>query len=199
MTTVEAPYGDLVDTTVRVMTWNVWARCDHLPTLGSSGWGGLVVRAVVDGPRGPILAYCVALDWPPHASAVRMHALRHLAGVIHDDVRATKAAVVVAGDFNAGPDSDEMRMLVGLREPARPGFVLFDAWDHASGSGATWARSNPWAAPTLLPERRIDYVLTGWPRRGGVGSATVAGLAGTEPIAGLVPSDHYAVYADLRY
>jgi endonuclease/exonuclease/phosphatase family metal-dependent hydrolase len=106
----------------------------------------------------------------------------------------------VAGDLNAPPDSDEVRMLTGRTAPARPGFVLFDAWEAAGGgSGATWARTNPWAASSLLPDRRIDYVFVGWPRRGGRGSVVRAWLAGTDAISGVVPSDHYAVVADLRY
>jgi hypothetical protein len=36
-------------------------------------------------------------------------------------------------------------------------------------------RANLWTVPTLLPDRRIDYLLTGWPRRGGVGSAVASG------------------------
>ena len=42
-------------------------------------------------------------------------------------------------------------------------------------------------------------MFTGWPRRGGVGSAVSAALAGTEPVAGVVASDHHAVIADVRY
>jgi endonuclease/exonuclease/phosphatase family metal-dependent hydrolase len=275
----EAPYGELVQSTMRIMTWNVWGRfgpwqeraaalsrvlrdtepdvvllqecwidesggdqtavlaaelglhhcsgggellfgtwglgngllsrwpitdahCESLPALDPSGWGGIALRAVIDGPRGPILAYSVGLDWPPHASPARQHALGHLADLIMVEQQTTKAPLVVAGDFNAGPDSDEIRMLVGLREPARPGFVLFDAWDAApedAGTGATWSRANPWAGPTLLPDRRIDYIFTGWPRRGGVGSVVTAGRAGTLPVGGILASDHYAVYADIRY
>jgi hypothetical protein len=118
VTSLEAPYGELVDTTMRVVTWNVW--------VGSGrGSGG---------------------------------------------------------------------------QPARPGFVLFDGWGVAGpGDGATWSRTNPWTVPTLLPDRRIDYLLTGWPRPGGVGGAVASGLSGTEPVDGVVPSDHYAVWADLRY
>ena len=67
------------------------------------------------------------------------------------------------------------------------------------GPGATWDRRNPWAAPALQPDRRIDYVLTGWPGRGGRGHVVAVSLAGTEPVDGVVPSDHYAVVADLRY
>ena len=92
-------------------------------------------------------------------------------------------------------------MLVGRRETARPGFVLFDAWNAATpgDAGVTWSRSNPWAAPSLLPDQRIDYIFTGWPRRGGAGSVVASRLAGTEPYEGLLPSDHYAVVADIRY
>ena len=278
MASAEAPYGELVDTTMRVMTWNVWGRfgpweqraagildvigdltpdvvllqeswvdiggvqqcamlgealrmqhhccsgadtlfgewgpanavlsrwpiAEHrvieLPALDPTGWGGLAFRALIDGPRGRLLVYCVALDWPPAASLPRQHALRHLASKVLADTNAVKAPVIVGGDFNAAPGSDELRMLTGECEPAHPGFVLFDAWDVAdSGAGATWSRTNPWTVPTLLPDRRIDYLLTGWPRRGGVGSTVASGLAGTRPINGVVPSDHYAVWADVRY
>jgi endonuclease/exonuclease/phosphatase family metal-dependent hydrolase len=175
-------------------------RVTNLPALDPSGWGGVAVRAAIAGPRGPLLVYCVALDWPPTASMLRRHALRHLAAEIIADTTDIRAPVIVGGDFNAAPGSDELRMLTGEREPAHPGFVLFDAWEVAGpGDGATWSRANPWTVPTLLPDRRIDYVLTGWPRRGGVGSAVASGVAGTEAVEGVVPSDHYAVWADLRY
>ena len=49
------------------------------------------------------------------------------------------------------------------------------------------------------PARRIDYVLAGWPKRGGLGHVVSAELAGTRPIDGVVPSDHYGVVAELRY
>lgn len=278
MAFAEEPYGPLVDTTIRVMTWNVWGRFGpwqqrhaglvqtirdaaadivclqeswvdstgadqasllggdlgfvssfvggepmfgswglanavlsrwavhdvemyELPALAPAEWGGLVQRAVIEGPRRPILVFNVALDWPPHASGARQHALGHLVDVITADPLFARAPLMVAGDFNAGPDSDEIRMLVGRRDTVRPGFVLFDAWDSAPDGQAavTWSRSNPWAAPSLLPDQRIDYIFTGWPRRGGVGSATAARLIGDTPHEGVLPSDHYAVIADLRH
>jgi len=69
-----------------------------------------------------------------------------------------------------------------------------------NGSGHTWARTNLWAAPALLPDRRIDYILVGRPRRGGgAGHVVACAIAGTEHVKGVVPSDHYAVIAALRY
>jgi endonuclease/exonuclease/phosphatase family metal-dependent hydrolase len=278
VTFAEEPYGPLVETTVRVMTWNVWGRfgpwqqrhaglvntireaaadlvllqecwvestgadqasllgtelglnssfvggepmfgswgpanallsrwpisdveTHHLPALAPAEWGGLAQRAVIEGPRRPILVFNVALDWPPYGSAARQYALGHLADTITADPLFAKAPLVVAGDFNAGPDSDEIRALLGRRDTIKPGFVLFDAWDMAPDrcAGATWSRSNTWAAPSLLPDQRIDYIFTGWPRRGGVGSATTARLGGATPHEGVLPSDHYAVIADVRH
>ncbi len=92
-------------------------------------------------------------------------------------------------------------MLVGRRAAPRTGFALFDAWAfNADGTqGATWSRTNSWAAPSLLPDQRIDYLFTGWPKRGGVGSPLRAKTAELSPHNGIIPSDHYAVIADLRY
>jgi len=41
--------------------------------------------------------------------------------------------------------------------------------------------------------------LVGRPRRGGAGHVVGCAIAGAEPVDGVVPSDHYAVVADLRY
>jgi endonuclease/exonuclease/phosphatase family metal-dependent hydrolase len=194
-------HGDWGPVNAIISRWPLRDVEEHdLPAV-DDGWGGLVLRAVIDGPRGELDAYCVALDWPPQASLRRQHAVTLLARLIVDNQSATRRPLLVAGDFNAAPDSDEIRTLTGLRQPPVDGFVLFDAWETggAHGDGATWSRSNPWAAPNLLPERRIDFVFTGWPRRGGVGSVVAVELVGTQPVDGIVPSDHYGVLATLRY
>ena len=51
----------------------------------------------------------------------------------------------------------------------------------------------------LEPDRRIDYVLVGWPKQGGAGHVTHCRVEGVEPVGGITPSDHYAVVAELRY
>lgn len=162
-------------------------------------WGGSALFARVAGPRGALATFSVALDWPPHSSAVRQASVRQLVAFVLE-VAGPAFPTVICGDFNAPPDSDELRMLTGRTETVAPGFALFDAWEMAGeGPGHTWARSNPWTAPAFLPDRRIDYVLIGRPRRGGAGHVVRCSLAGTTPQEGIVPSDHYAVVADLRY
>jgi endonuclease/exonuclease/phosphatase family metal-dependent hydrolase len=269
------PYGPLIDTRARVVTWNVWAnsgpwelryaRIEQLlrgmdadivgmqevfravgyepvaeiaeklgltytpciewfePARLESGtavlsrWpvsdtgslklagfdggdGGLVQFARVDGPRGQIDVFVVMLDWRPDLSHVRQAQVRELATYVND-TGSPAHPVLILGDFNAGPDSDEMRMLVGQSQTAAPGLVFYDAWEVASegGSGHTFSRRNRHAAAALLPDRRIDYVLSAWPRARGAGHPVRCEVLGTAGLDGVDPSDHFAVMAEFRY
>lgn len=112
---------------------------------------------------------------------------------------------ILGGDFNADPESDEIRMLTGRASTPVPKLVFHDAWEVAgqastsSDTGATWANANPYARLDLEPDRRIDYVLVGWPKAGGAGHVTRCTVEGLEPVDGVVPSDHLAVLAEVRY
>jgi endonuclease/exonuclease/phosphatase family metal-dependent hydrolase len=163
-------------------------------------WGGAAMRAEIGGPRGTIAAFSVAFDWPIHASATRQASARQLVEFVRA-MAGGSAPLLIGGDLNATPDSDEVRSLTGRRVTPAPGFALRDAWEAAEHlqAGNTWAADNPWAAPALLPSRRIDYLLVGPPGPGGVGHVTACRLDGSEPVAGIVPSDHYAVTATVRY
>ena len=56
-----------------------------------------------------------------------------------------------------------------------------------------------WLRSPLYPDRRFDYVLSAWPRLGGVGHPTHCELLGVVPSEQMQLSDHYGVLADLRY
>lgn len=167
------------------------------------GWPGELITCLIAGPRGTIPLVNVSLDWPPQASALRQVSVRQVATLAKQKRSTSGFPVVVCGDFNASPESAELRMLTGLDDTALPGFVLFDAWDKSddpSANGTTWDRKNPWAAPTLLPSRRIDYILTGWPSTtGGAGDVVAVRRLGVSSGDVAPPSDHYGVIATLRY
>jgi len=161
---------------------------------------GQVLHVTVTGDRGPIQLFGVMLDYPLHASAIRQEQVRHLVGFI-SQVVARRDLVIVCGDFNADPDSDEIRMLTGRAATASPGMVFYDSWEVAGdGSpGYTWSNANPLAAAALLPDRRLDYIFSAWPRRGGAGHPVSCQLLGQRPHDQEQLSDHYGVIADLRY
>jgi endonuclease/exonuclease/phosphatase family metal-dependent hydrolase len=258
---IEAPYGPLIESTLRLVTWNVWARYGpwerreaairttldrHDPDIvafveaweeqgrrfgmphhvyagdpdsglaimsrwpverheartlsGPEDAAGAVLFAEIGGPRGAVQVFLVALTWRLEHSGVRQAQVREVAAFAAE-VQRRRCPTILCGDFNADPDSDEIRLLTGKSEPAVPGLVCYDAWDTAGsgGPGYTWARTNSWAVPVLWPDRRIDHVFSAWPRRGGAGHPVHCEVIGTEEIGGVLPSDHYGVLADLRY
>ena len=71
--------------------------------------------------------------------------------------------------------------------------MFHDAWDVAgqaspsSATGATWTNDNPYARLDLEPDRRIDYVLVGWPKAGGAGHVTRATVECLEAVDDVVP------------
>ncbi len=160
----------------------------------------LVLRADIDGPRHPLQVFSTHLNWRFDQSAIRSDQVRTIAEAIAG-APPREFPPVLCGDLNAVPDSDEVRMLTGRTAVPVPRLVLHDAWEVAGGGGPghTWSNANPYAALDLEPDRRIDYVLVGWPKRGGVGHVTSCRVVGTEPVDGVVPSDHYGVLAELRY
>jgi len=161
--------------------------------------GRLVLRADVDGPRGTVQVFTTHLNWRLDHSHVRQHQVREICRFISTSPKRTFPAVL-CGDMNADPMADEMRMLTGRAAVPEPPLVFFDAWDHAGvGDGFTWSNANPYAVKDLEHDRRIDFVLSGFPKGGGAGHVTRAELIGTEPVDGVVPSDHYGVLAELRY
>ena len=219
-TTPEETEGDLVGEALGLshrFTWGDWSRdgwksgvaiCSRWPIVtqerrplsGESDAAGSAVYTEIGGPRGIIQLFLVMLDYPLHASGVRQHQVRELVEFV-SQAASRRHPIIICGDFNAGPDSDELRMLTGRSEPPTPGMVFYDAWEVAGdgGPGFTWSNQNPLAAVSLLPDRRFDYVLSAWPRRGGAGHPTRCELLGVRPPKETQLSDHYGVAADLRY
>ena len=168
----------------------------------SHAFGGLRAQfAELEGPRGPIRVYGVVVDaWWLDESAARQDAVRGLLDHARSE-RDAHVPLVLCGDFNADPDSDEIRMLTGRTAVPVPGLSFYDAWEvgGAGTPGSTWSGANPWTRPLLWPDRRIDYIFTATGARGGAGHPLSADVLGVHPVDGVYPSDHFAVQADVRY
>jgi endonuclease/exonuclease/phosphatase family metal-dependent hydrolase len=163
--------------------------------------GARVQSADLAGPRGLIQVFGVVMDaWWFDQSQPRQDAVRELLTHVHH-AQDTRAPLIICGDFNADPGSDEIRMLTGRTAAPAPGLSCYDAWEVAGppAPGHTWSNDNPWAVPLLWPSRRIDYIFSATARPGGAGHPRHTALLGTAPVNGIHPSDHYAVLSDLRY
>jgi endonuclease/exonuclease/phosphatase family metal-dependent hydrolase len=160
----------------------------------------VAVHARIDAPGGALPLFTTHLTYGPGRSALRAAQVRALARFVEEHSGGCAYPPVVTGDLNAEPGSDEMRLLGGLlADPAVPGLVLLDAWRYADPGdpGFTWDLRNGYQGDSQIPDSRIDYILVGLPRQGR-GRVESVRLAGTAPVDGVWPSDHFAVVADLR-
>lgn len=117
--------------------------------------------------------------------------------------RSTGMPAILCGDFNAEPDSDEIRFLTGSTVLDGRTAFFQDSWRVAGeGPGYTqdW-RSNALADAMNLHRKRIDYVFVGSPfmRAGGAGRVLDARLAFHENITGSDASDHFGLVVDILW
>jgi endonuclease/exonuclease/phosphatase family metal-dependent hydrolase len=168
--------------------------------IDEEGEERLCLFAEVAGPRGPIQMFCAHLSWSDDHSSIRQEQVAEICRFVRA-MRPRPFPAVLCGDLNADPSSDEIRMLTGRHASPVPRVVFRDAWEAAGNEepGYTWSNANPFAAAGLDVNRRIDHVMVGHPKLGGVGHVVGAHIAGDVPVDGLWGSDHLAVVAELRY
>lgn len=171
-----------------------------------SGETRALLYARVDTPAGALPVFVTHLNWKLHHGSVRCRQVRFIAETVqamaptrHDDLPP-----VLVGDFNAEPDSDEIRFLRGLATFEGRSVYFTDCWAFAGdgSAGATFDRRNRFAALAHEPPRRIDYVFVRGPDRKFRGEPLRAALAFDVPDGqgahAVWPSDHFGVVADLH-
>ncbi|HEX6276306.1 MAG TPA: endonuclease/exonuclease/phosphatase family protein [Polyangiaceae bacterium] len=176
----------------------------RLPDEGS-GEGRSLLYALVGAPWGRLPVFVTHLNWRFDHGYVRLKQVAFIAERIAElaPVRAGELPPVLMGDFNAAPEADEIRYLVGLHVLDGKSVHFADAWVYGGdGSpGATYDPRNDYALRNREPPRRIDYVFTRGPDAELRGEPLHARLAFHEPAPSqngtLWPSDHFGVYAEI--
>jgi endonuclease/exonuclease/phosphatase family metal-dependent hydrolase len=111
---------------------------------------------------------------------------------------------ILCGDFNAEPDSDEIRFLTSLSDLDGRRTYYQDAWRVAGDGGPGYTqewRTHPIAAALNVPRKRIDYVFVGdaFHRVDGAGRVLSAQLAFHESRTGVMASDHIGLVVDILW
>jgi endonuclease/exonuclease/phosphatase family metal-dependent hydrolase len=160
-----------------------------------------VLYARIDSPHGRVPFFVTHLDWQFHHGHVRERQVAFIAERIHELAPGARDEfpAILVGDFNAEPDSDEIRYLQGLTSRVGRSVYFADCFRVAGdGSpGITFSKRNPFAAPLGEPERRIDYIFSRGPDRQQRGRPLSCRVVCDVPEDELFPTDHFGVIADL--
>lgn len=162
-----------------------------------------LLAALIAVPTGQLPLFVTHLDWQLDSSHARCLQVCFIADQIDTQLAQWTAAArqlpgtamlppILAGDFNAEPQSDEIRFLTGHHALAgsadRPPRGVFfsdcyarspigaepDCDDTPGAPGATFARRNPFAALAREPDRRLDYIFAALPDAHGRGQSLKA-------------------------
>ena len=158
-------------------------------------------RLVVHARTNGLDVFSTHLAWQLHDAALRERQVQALVAFVDSQADPRSAlGPVLAGDFNAEPDSSAVRYLTGLGSLGGASTYFQDAWRLAGdgGAGLTWSRANPHAALEHEPDRRIDYIFSGFHVDSGAGRPLECRVVGDEPDGGAWPSDHFGVFAVLQ-
>ncbi len=150
-----------------------------------------VVFAEFETPLGPLCFFNTHLSWKVEDSQVRAAQVRELIDFIKEE--GGPKPCVAAGDFNAAPDTVEIRQM-----PAAGFTDTFEAMNPGSQE-LTWDNRNPWVknASVVLPDRRIDYIFTR--NFEGVADILSSKVVLNQPNENAVfASDHYGVLTELK-
>jgi endonuclease/exonuclease/phosphatase family metal-dependent hydrolase len=160
----------------------------------------IALSVTLDSPAGQVALTSTHLNWRFHHGWIRERQVVALCDFVLSRRPPGGFPPILVGDFNAEPDSAEIRYVAGLQSLEGRSVHFRDAWRMAGdgGPGFTWDRRNAYTHPWLEPDRRIDYVFVGYPHVGGVGRVTSCRVVCDEERSGVWPSDHFGVYAELQ-
>jgi endonuclease/exonuclease/phosphatase family metal-dependent hydrolase len=166
--------------------------------------GRIVLSARLDGDAGGLWVHSTHLSYRESEGNRREDQVMTIDEVVA--AHANDEVQVVMGDFNATPDSDEIRWLCGRTTLGGRRVAYQDAYARANPGqrGITWAKANAYTRTMAWMEldRRLDYVFVTQRRRDGRGAVLDARVVLDEPeatAAGLLcASDHYGVLAEIQ-
>jgi endonuclease/exonuclease/phosphatase family metal-dependent hydrolase len=168
-----------------------------LPKLDAAEKRSLLF-AEIDAPMGKLPVFVTHLSWKLDEGYVREAQIQAITEHVARLAPRTGLPPILMGDFNAEPDSDEMRYLRGLKSLGGKSAYFADCFGIVGeGPFATYSKKNPFAALQREPERRIDYIYVRGPDERLSGEPLAARVCCDTPVKGVFPTDHFGVLAEI--
>ena len=179
----------------------VTKHCLHYP------YAALAVRVDAPAPVGQMLFVNSKPSWQFSRERERELQALAVARMIGRHSAKDEFPPILAGDFDARPDSASIRFLSGKQSLFGTSVHFRDAWAEAGdgSEGLTWTTDSKFVKDFVKARlymrqhgRRIDYVFLGsfhdHAKRASICSCRVVL---DKPTRGVWPSDHYAVFAEI--
>ncbi|ACY16006.1 endonuclease/exonuclease/phosphatase family protein [Haliangium ochraceum] len=163
----------------------------------------ILLSAAIDAPAGRCWVHTTHLHYALDDGLARERQVLAIDHALRACAAEEPAAVhILCGDFNAEPDSDEMRFLRGLCTLAGRRSYFQDAFAHRhpGEDGVTWCteRGAARARRSMDRDRRLDYIYVSKRQRDGRGTVREARVVLGGRSGEVAASDHYGVLADVQ-
>lgn len=169
----------------------------------------ILLSAQVATDGGPVWVHTTHLHYRLDDGVARERQVLAIDAALRAERTDASPPQILCGDFNATPDSDEIRFLRGLTTLDGRRTHFQDAWlrlhrepgpTDGPAEGITWSSENEHTRPlrSLDIDRRIDYVFVTSRKKDGRGTIHRCEVALTEREGAICASDHYAVMADVQ-
>ena len=165
-----------------------------------SGETRCVLYARLGTPFGEVAVFVTHLNWKLHQGSVRLRQVRRLVELISERAPIGQGfPPILMGDFNAEPESDEIRWLRGHATVDGQSVFFADAWVYGGdgSAGFTFDRRNPYAARAHEPPRRLDYIFVRGPDSHWIGEPLRTKLVFDAAEDGVWASDHFGLYSEI--
>jgi endonuclease/exonuclease/phosphatase family metal-dependent hydrolase len=160
-----------------------------------------LLYGALEAPCGRVPVFVTHLSWKLHQSDIRQQQVAFITQRIRELAPIGDGfPPILMGDFNAEPESDEIRYLRGYNSRLGRSVYFADAFAVAGdgSQGYTFARDNAYALRAREPNRRLDYIFSRGPDRLLRGEPLSARVVLREAQNGVYPTDHYGVFAEIQ-
>ncbi|MEU4605761.1 endonuclease/exonuclease/phosphatase family protein [Kribbella sp. NPDC023972] len=165
---------------------------------------GRSTAAEFDTPVGPVLFVNHKPNWQVTYEHERELQAVAAARAIERLVAGRDLHVVLAGDFDARPETSSVRFWTGRQSLGDLSVNYQDVWEfaHPGDSGHTFTLENPLIVAEAdwgrIPPRRIDYIMVRCDVRGPTLRIHSAERLFDRPVRGVFGTDHFGVIAELE-
>jgi len=160
----------------------------------------LIAEIDAPDPIGPLLFVNHFPSWQPGFEYERELQTVAAARVVEELVGRGARHAILAGDFDAVPETTSIRFWTGRHSLEGMSVCYRDAWEslHPDEPGHTFSPRNPLVPAWVLERgRRIDYILVRFGDHAPTLDVTACELVFDKPVDGVWASDHFGMVADL--